>query len=263
MDSTRNNVHNITRSRGLEEIRNGVFNMNRGIILTSILAAALPLHAGIVLTLDPTVATPTNAGFYAGGTNVVIAATGTVNLDGPIGNPSGLIVTNPDGSLNAFPDPTTCPECWAPGYTYFLPNGTLGATPYPIVNGEGDGINHFVGGGGNYDAFPDGHAAFAPEGNPTTNTLAPGVIRFGAIAGTFVTNPVATDWFLVGSGGTFQAPVGGGTLQLVVVDTYYLNNSGGYNIAVDVAGIPEPSVGWLAFSGIAALAGWKRYRARS
>src|SRR5690242_18464829 len=115
--------------------------MIRGMILTSLIAAALPLHAGIVLTLDPTVATSSDGGTYAGGTTLIISASGTVNLNGPIGNPSGLIVTNPDGSLNAFPDPNTCPECWSPGYTYFLP----GATNYPTTFG-GDGINHFVGG---------------------------------------------------------------------------------------------------------------------
>jgi hypothetical protein len=226
--------------------------MNRGIIIATLMAAALPLRAGIVLTLSPNVS-PTNAGTYAAGTFVVIGASGTVSLDGPIGNPNplGLVVTNPDGSLSAGPDPSA-------GYAYFLPGHA-----YPTAAG-GDGINHFVGGGGNYDLFPDGHPAFALEGNPTTDTLASGVLRFGALAGTFSASPTATDWFLVGFGGTF--PTGaGGTLLLVVVDRFYPNDFGtpgspnGYTVTVDT--IPEPSVAWLALSGIAVL-GLRRYRAR-
>ena len=221
--------------------------MNRGIILTALLAASLPLRAGIVLTLDPTIATPTNAGTYAGGTALVIHASGTVNLNAP----DSLIIMNPDGSLSN-PQPASCVSCWQPGYQYFLEG-----LPYPTAAG-GDGINHFAGGGGNFDAFASGNA-FAAEGKPTTDTTDPGAIRFGAIAGTFAASPTATDWFLIGNGGTFIVPVSGGTLQIVVVDTYYPNNSGSFNVSVDV--VPEPSVAWLAFSGIAFL-GFCRYRAR-
>ena len=211
--------------------------------------AALPLNAGIVLSIDPSLSTPTNGGTYTWGTVLFIGVNGTVNLN----SPTGLIVTNPDGSLSSAP-PASCTSCWAPGYQYFLP----GASGYPTVAG-GDGINHFVGGGGNYDAFPGSHPPFAPQGKPTTDTTDPAAIRFGALAGTFVSNPTATDWFLIGYGGSFLVPVGGGTLQLIVVDTYYPNNTGAYGVSIDT--VPEPSVAWLALSGIAFL-GFRRYRAR-
>jgi hypothetical protein len=231
--------------------------MNRWIIWTTVMAAALPVKAGVLLTLDSTVSTPTIvslASFPAGAT-LYISAGGTVNLNGPVGNPSGLIVTNPDGSLSSFP-PASCSACWAPGYEYFLP-ASLGGTPYPTTFG-GDSINHFVGGGANFDKFPGMHPAFAAQGKPTTDTLDPLALRFGAIAGTFVTNPAPTDWFLaVGTGHVI--PNGATNLQLVVVDTFYSNNSGSYTVFIDTT--PEPAVGWLALSGIGFLA-WRRYRTR-
>lgn len=229
----------------------GVITMNRGIILVSLLAASVPLRAGIVLTLDPTVSTPSDAGTYAGGTTLFISASGTVNL-----NAGSTLITNPDGSL-FNPQPLSCVSCWQPGYTYFLE----GQTNYPTTFG-GDGINHFVGGGANYDAFNGSNPAFAAQGAQVTDTTAPGVLRFGALAGTFSANPSATDWFLIGYGGTFVVPDSGGTLQLVIVDTFYPNNTGGYTVSVDTTAVPEPSVAWLALSGIAFL-GFRRYRART
>lgn len=234
--------------------------MKRGLISAVLLLAASPLsHAGIVLTLDPTVGTATNAGTYTGGTVLVISASGTVSLNAP--NPS-LPLINPDGSLNTEP-PVSCTACWAPGYQYFLPG-----QPYPTVAG-GDGINHFPGGGANYDAFNGTNPAFAAEGLQSTDTtllgafgVPGGVLRFGAIAGTFTASPSATDWFLIGNGGTLVVPGGGGTLQIIVVDTFYRNNSGGFSVNVDVAAIPEPSAAWLALSGIAYLA-FRRFRHRA
>jgi hypothetical protein len=228
--------------------------MKLWIILTTVIAAALPLNAGIVLTLDPTLSTPTNVNISSlgPGTTLYISATGAVNLNGP----SGLILTNPDGSLNSFPS-AGCTSCWFPGYEYFLP-AALGGTPYPTAFG-GDSVNHFPGGGANYDAFPGMHPAFAAQGRQTTDTTDPLALRFGALAGTFVANPTALDWFLVGSGGQFTIPNGVTNLQLIVVDTFYSNNSGGYTVSLDIA--PEPSVGWLALSGIGFLA-WRRYRTR-
>ena len=122
--------------------------------------------------------------------------------------------------------------------------------PYPTVAG-GDGINHFSGGGANFDLFPGSHSAWAPQGKQTTDTTDVGALRFGALAGTFVTNPTPTDWFLVGSGGAFVTPPGGGTLQLIVVDTFYSNNAGVFDVTVN--DVPEPAAIWLAFSGFAVL----------
>src|SRR5437762_11685092 len=117
--------------------------MKFGILVTAMVCAAFPLGAAVVFTMDPTVATSINAGTYAGNTTLFITATGTVNLNGP----SGIIVTNPDGSLSTVPS-ASCAACWAPGYQFFIP----GATSYPTLWG-GDGINHVTGGGGNFDLF--------------------------------------------------------------------------------------------------------------
>ena len=108
-----------------------------------------------MFTIDPSVATPTNAGSYAGNTRLFISATGTVNLNGPFGQ----IVTNSDGSLSKVPS-SSCDDCWAPGYQYFIP----GASTYPTIAG-GDGINHFAGGGGNFDMPQVGTVLGRAKGN--------------------------------------------------------------------------------------------------
>jgi hypothetical protein len=218
--------------------------MKLGIFLLAFFAAAT-LQAGAVFTMDPTVAAPIFAGTYAGGTMLTIGATGSINLNGP----NSLIVTNPDGSLLSVPL-ASCTACWAPGYQYFIP----GASGYPTGAG-GDGINHFGGGGGNFDAFPGTSSPWAPEGKRTTDTSDLGALRFGSLAGTFVADPTPGDWFRIGYGGDFLVPEGGATLLMVIVDTYYPNNTGGYTVTINTptASVPEPSAIWLALSGFAVL----------
>src|SRR5262249_17642927 len=101
-----------------------------------------------------------------------------------------------------------------------------GATNYPTAFG-GDGINHFPGGGANYDAL-GGASAFAFAGKLTTDTTDPDAIRFGTVVGTFADNPAREDWFSVGSGTTQQVPDGGRHLYLAVLDTFAGNNFGSY-----------------------------------
>src|SRR5437868_12558225 len=151
--------------------------MKLGKLVTVLVGAALPLSAGALFTIDPTLVTPINAGTYAGGETLIISTTGTVNLNGP----SGSIITNPDGSMFTFP-PVSCTACWS-GYQFFID----GASGYPTIAG-GDGINHFAGGGGNYDLYPGDHSVWAPEGKQTTDTTDPGALRFGSLAGTFKAN---------------------------------------------------------------------------
>jgi len=226
--------------------------MKFGIIIVTALFGVATLEAGVVFTMDPTTGLPISAGTYAGGTTLTISVTGSVNLNGP----NSLIVTNPDGSLVSVPA-ASCTLCWAPGYQYFIP----GDPSYPTGAG-GDGINHFGGGGGNFDAFPGAHSPWATVGKQTTDTTDPGALRFGALAGTFVVNPTATDWFLIGFGGQLVVPQGGATLQMVLVDTFYPNNTGGYTITINTpsASVPEPSAIWLAFSGFAVLGLPRAYR---
>jgi hypothetical protein len=227
--------------------------MKLGIILVTAVFGLAPLEAGVVFTMDPTVATATSAGAYAGGTILTIGVTGSVNLNGP----ASLIITNPDGSMVAVPL-ASCTSCWAPGYQFFIPGSSL----YPTFAG-GDGMNHFVGGGGNFDLFPGTHSAWAPQGKQTTDTADPLALRFGTLAGTFETNPTATDWFSIGYGGQLVVPQGGATLLMVVVDTFYPNNTGGYTVTIDTPSapaVPEPSAMWLAFSGFAALGAPRAYR---
>ena len=234
--------------------------MQRGTMIVALFAASLPLSAGTVFPcsspagcfLNPTLTTPTDLGTYLAGTVLLIGVTGQVNLNGP----GGSIITNPDGSL-INPALPSCLICWFgdPGYTYFLQNSTL----YPTTFG-GDGTNHFVGGGGNYDIYPGTHAAFAAEGAQTTNTQDPNAIRFGAVAYTFLANPGPTDWHTLGFGGTFTVPNGAADLEVIVVDTFYGNNTDGFNVSVDP--VPEPTAMGLALSGFLMLGGVRLFRAR-
>src|SRR5262245_50985188 len=218
MDSGASTVHNITAVvTNLKKF--GVFEMRLGTVVAALFLLAVPLMAGTVFTIDPTLQNGSSIGTYLPGQILIISVVGTVNLNSPLGQ----IITNPDGSLAPPVASASCNPCWAPGYQYFLE----GANTYPTVAG-GDGINHFVGGGGNYDAFPDIHSAWAPQGAQTTDTTDPNALRFGALAYTFASNPTATDWHLLGApqgGGSYgipYLPVGsGGNLQVVVVDTFY------------------------------------------
>src|SRR5262249_55106351 len=101
---------------------------------------------------------------------------------------------------------------------------------YP-TNFGGDGINHFPGGGVN---FVPGHGklSWPIAGKETTDTRDPAVIRFGAVVGTFADSPEREDWFLVGGSTRVTIPRGGRHLYLVVNDSAYGDNGGGYWVVV-------------------------------
>jgi hypothetical protein len=229
--------------------------MKLGALLGMLFLTAFPSAAGTLFTgsIDSSLASPTNAGTYGAGLTLTISATGTANLN----SPSSLIITNPDGSLVTPIAPSACTSCWAPGYQFFIPGSA-----YPVIGGTGDGVNHFVGGGGNYDLFPGSHSPWATEGKQTTDTTDPGALRFGTLAYTFVpslsTTTLATDWHSLvqplGGGlyGNTISSGNGGTLLVVVVDTFYPNNVGSYGLTISTADLttPEPSVTWFVLSGL-------------
>lgn len=211
----------------------GVVSLTASLILPSPgrTAYLLPGTTGANNKLD--------VGFYADGTVLDLSVTGTVNLIPQTGQDW---ITNPDGSLVRFTDPLN--------YRYALAGSTL----YPTVAG-GDGVNHFAGGGANYDtspAAPYGHFGFA--GKETTDTTDPDAIRFGAVVYTFSETPTRNDWHFLGYGGQITAPTGGGHLYLAVHDAnndvYPGANSGSYT--VDITAVPEPA-SWtmLATGGLA------------
>jgi hypothetical protein len=77
--------------------------------------------------------------------------------------------------------------------------------------------------------------------------------------GTFVTNPTRTDWFLIGTGGFFNVPAGGGTLFVAVNDSFSGDNNGAYSL--NFTAVPEPSVALsLAVGGV--TVGALRFRRR-
>ncbi len=147
-----------------------------------------------------------------------------------------------DGSLTA---PAT-------GVFAYANNGAV----YPVVSGKGDGINHYVGGGTNYDV---NSSAFEFAGKATTDTLDLATIRAGAIVGTFNPNPAANsaDWFYVGTDTTITAPAGGGSLYLAVNDTFNGDNHGIYagtmSLSRGAVTVPESGAGSLVGVGFGML----------
>jgi len=160
---------------------------------------AVPLTTGSANKLD--------MGLFAGSTSLNLTVIG----HGDIANSNYQV--NPDGSLFApFPSP----------WLY----ANVGATGYPTVDG-GDGINHFAGGGLNYDA---GSAAYGFAGKQTTVTTDAAIIRIGALVGTFSSNPARTDWFLIGSGKNIVIPPSGAHLYVAVNDNYNPDDHGSYYV---------------------------------
>ena len=147
-------------------------------------------------------------GFFGPSSQLQITASGTVDVYAP-----NQYLTRPDGSLAApFTGPTIT---WA----------TEGG-PYPTIAG-GDGINHYSGGGTNWQG-----TVWNSLGAQSTNTTNTATIRFGTLVGTFKDTPAAADWFVVGLGTTVTTPVNGGRLYLAVTDcpNCEADNTGAYQV---------------------------------
>ena len=189
---------------------------------TQTLAQSLGLQAGA--------SNKQKVGTFAGGEQVRLQFGGNGDLV------DARAQVRPDGSL------------FAPASDVFS-YWNAGSTNYPIINGEGDGVNRFVGGGGNYLAA-NGNFGFA--GKTTTNTLDPLTIRYGAVVGTFSTNPGRSDWFYIGADSTITAPVGGGDLYLAVNDAPGTNgdNHGIYTgtMSITRGAVAVPESGTLALA---------------
>ncbi len=176
-------------------------------------AGSFPLTTGASNKLD--------LGFFSAGAAVTLGLTGQGDLV------SSQLQVRPNGELAALASGV---------YTFCNPGSA-----YPNFNG-GDGINHFPGGGANYDASGSGYP-FA--GKLTTNTLDSAAIRLGAVVGTFSATPGRADWFFIGYEKTITIPDGGAHLYLAVNDTVPGDNHGAYGYTVTTAP-PAPPHGGLS-----------------
>ncbi|MBI5766901.1 MAG: IPT/TIG domain-containing protein [Verrucomicrobia bacterium] len=178
----------------------GAYAVTARVVTPGTLALPLTTDAAGKIALGP----------FPGGAVVRLAATGSGDLV------NSTYQTYPDGSLAATASGS---------YTF----ANAGAT-FPAVAG-GDGLNHFVGGGSNYD---HSGSAYGFAGTQTTDTTNAGAIRAGAVVGTFAASPGRADWFLVGKGGAFTVPAGGATVYLAVNDSFSSDNHGSYALTYAV-----------------------------
>ncbi len=179
-----------------------------------------------------------DAGFYAGGTLLTITASGTQNS-----STATSFFTDANGAL-------TQP-------TQLFRYANVGATNYPTLAG-GDGLNHYAGGGTNYNT---GAGLFAFAGDASTDTTDPNTIRFGALVGTFSNHPVENrDWFFLGTNDSLTIPAGGEELYLAVNDDpgKNFNDAGAFDVTIATA--PEPSSFALLGTGLLGVAGALRKR---
>ena len=215
-----------------------------GVPLNALIVAQVnqPLNAfafqnqtgGVVLPLNTSAANAFDLGPFPGGAVIALTANGHGDLG------VAALQINPDGSLFA---PATG------SYTY----ANAGSTSYPTVNG-GDGVNHFSGGGLNYNSVVNPPLGFA--GSTTTDTTDPAAIRFGTLVGTFKSQPGALDWFVIGYGKTVTVPASGADLYLAVNDNNNSNNNGSYNVNVKTASLTPAitlSAGGQTVPGISSL----------
>jgi hypothetical protein len=197
------------------------------------------------------------AGLHSGETLDIQYLSGSVNLNQSVW-PLDFFF-NPDGSL-VYPNSTT--DWSTPSYQY---NYMKPGYAYPTAAG-GDGINHFSGGGANYDAYystPDTPWGFYFSNTfaHTTDTTRADAVRFGSLIGTL---DWGASWFYIGYGRTIGAGtdipiVDGATLNLAAYDADYgAQNSGVYQVFV--SDVPEPSAILLPASGLAARACLRRRR---
>lgn len=149
-------------------------------------------------------------GLYSGGTVLTVTASGQISLISGWDTFADVSLVHPINAVGGLAN-----------YGY----ANAGASGYPTANG-GDGINHFSGGGANYDINA---GSYGLAGAHTTDTTDINAIRFGSVVGTFLSSPTFSDWFFIGTSRTVTVPVGGAHLYVAVHDTTYPNNSGSYS----------------------------------
>ncbi len=193
-----------------------------GGVLLAVLFSALPLtlraQTPVSLPLTTAADNKLDLGAFLPGATLTATFTGNGDLV------DSRYQTKPDGSLFALA---------TGGYEF----ANAGAA-YPTQDG-GDGVNHFAGGGANYDATGSGYG-FATK--LTTDTTDPAAIRNGAVVGTFSTSPARTDWFLIGNGATLTVPAGGAHLYVAVNDTFFSDNHGAYTGTLSATGGTPPPI---------------------
>lgn len=175
------------------------------------------------LNAQTTPSAPMDLGAFPAGAVVTIQATGTISL-GSTWN------TYADGSLASADTNST--------YAYV----NAGATNYPTTYG-GDGINHFGGGGANFDVVS---GTFGPAGVQSTDTTNAGAVRMGTVIGSFSDPGSRSNLFVVGAASAITIPSGGAHIFLSVCDSHYSAASGYYSVTVTA----DPVIKGLAPSSI-------------
>ena len=171
------------------------------------------LSAATVLPGPDLATSITSLGIYGPGT-YNITATGVVALAGTLGSESANFDLGPDGVPIADPDGVTFND---PTYAHFNPGGS--------------------------DTADAAGTLFGPGGAG---------INLGAVMGTYSATPtLPSDWFLIGNSFTVTLLDASTEIWAAVNDTYYLNNSGSFDVVVNQ--VPLPAAAWLFGSALLGL----------
>lgn len=139
---------------------------------------------------------------------------------------TGIVDIAGHGTFPVDPNGKPAPTVTEPGYGYFNPNGSDTDVPAGGTHGPaGIGVN------------------------------------IGALVGTFTPTPtMPSDYFLLGTSKTitFGAPT---TVYATLNDTYYLNNTGSFNVTVSA--VPEPAQAALLLAGLGVIGMVGRRRTRA
>jgi hypothetical protein len=155
----------------------------------------------------------------------------------------GAVVAGQHYTVTATGIATLCGSCDLGQPISFTPEGVPTSPPNPS---------------GPYATFWPNGLDHDPSAGPGSYGPAGAGINVGALVGTFTPG---SNFFLLGSSYSFTA-ASTGILYGLVNDSYYPDNSNGFNVTLAQSAVPEPATWAMMLGGFGLMGGAMRYRRR-